>query len=238
MTKTSDMSNGPAMTSHRTIQDYGLERSYFPVDRRNMEFMEPYANPTGSIDPDWDGIGVESEINSSCAVSTSLNAYVTLSIFLTATENIGAYRFTPMRMREIIVDNYLAAGGNLKTLRFVGTKDIINITTHNQIERLFQRAGKDFNRPGLVELLPEHKEFTSDVLGNPFTRSIRSLLRHHEIEMGFAKMKRFIFLSKGLQPSDLAHEDRPELNLVIELCRPGDDGYPAEDSGEPQRNNI
>ncbi|KAI0547382.1 hypothetical protein F4679DRAFT_586602 [Xylaria curta] len=219
------------MASHRTILDYGLTRFDIHIERADMEFIEPYANPTGSLNPAWAGFSVENRmltINSFCAVSTSLNAYVTTAIFLTVSENIGAYRMTPMRMREMIVDNYLAAGGNLKTLRFVGTKSITNMTTRNQIERLFQRAGKDFTRPGSVEFRPEHKEFASDLLGNPFTRGISSLLRHHNIETGFAKMKRFIFLSKGLQPGDLVDDDKPELDLVIELARPGDDGFPND----------
>ncbi|TRX89385.1 hypothetical protein FHL15_009683 [Xylaria flabelliformis] len=226
------MTNTPATASRRTIQDYGLARYDLYVNPADLAFIEPYANPTGSLNPAWVGFSIEDKrntIGSFCAVSTSLNAYVTTAVFLTLSENIGANRLTPMRLREMIVDTYLAAGGNLNTLRFLGTKSIINIVTRNQIERLFQRAGKDFTRPGSIELLPEHKEFASDVLGNPFTRCIRSLLRHHEIETGFAKMKRFTFLSKGLLPDDRVDDDRPELSLVIELCRPGEDGYPAGD---------
>ncbi|KAI1753175.1 hypothetical protein F4782DRAFT_101001 [Xylaria castorea] len=228
------MLNAPATASRRTILDYGLLRFDLHVDRADLEFIEPYANPTGSLDPAWAGFSVETETNmisNLCAVSTSLNAYITTAVFLTLSENIGANRLTPMRLREMIVDTYLAAGGDLKTLRFVGTKSIINTVTRNQIEWLFRRVGRGFTRPGSVEFQSGHEEFISDVLGNPFTRCVHSLLRHHEIETGFAKIKRFIFLSKGLQPGDWVNDEQPELSLVIELCRPGDDGYPAgEDS--------
>ncbi|KAI8955810.1 hypothetical protein F4801DRAFT_599049 [Xylaria longipes] len=224
------MTNALATTSRRTIIDYGLLRFDLYVERADLEFIEPYANPTGS-DPVWAGYSVENEqntISSMFAVSTSLKVYVTMAVFLTLAENVGANRLTPMRLHEMIVDTYLAAGGDLKTLRFLGTKSIINTVTRDQVQRLFQRAGKDFTQPGSVEFRPGHTEFASAILGNPFTRCANSLLRHNEIETGYAKIKRFIFLSKGLQPGDWADDQEPQINLVIELCRPDDAGYPED----------
>ncbi|KAH8162888.1 hypothetical protein CIB48_g5364 [Xylaria polymorpha] len=222
------MTNALATASRRTIFDYGLVRFDFNIDRHDMEFMEPYINPNASADPAWVGFSIENGTNtlcSRCAVSTSLKAYVTTSSFLTLGEAIGANRITPMRLREMIVDTYLAAGGDLKTLQFIATKAIINTVTRDQVKLLFSRVGRDLTQKGSVEVWPWDEDFAVSTLGNPFTRCIHSLLQHNKIEMGDAKILRFIFLSEGLSPGEVPDDTQPILNLVIELNRPGGDWY-------------
>ncbi len=45
--------------------------------------------------------------------------------------------------------------------------------------------------------------------------------------MGKAKIKRVVFVSEG-PDGRYGLENGPELYLVVELCRPGDDGYPDD----------
>ncbi|KAI0436905.1 hypothetical protein F4803DRAFT_571775 [Xylaria telfairii] len=216
--------NALATASRRTISDYGLVRIGFSINRQDMEFMEPYINPLVSVDPAWVGFTIKNEANaicSICAVSTSLDAYVTTSSFLTLGEAIGANRITPMRLREMIIDTYLAAGGNLTTLQFLATKAIVNKVTRDQAKLLFSRVGRDITQKGSVEVRSWDEDFAVSTLGNPFTRCIHSLLQHHKREMGDAKIEKFIFLSEGLSPGKMPDDTHPILNLVIQLCRPG-----------------
>ncbi|KAI0485760.1 hypothetical protein F4859DRAFT_528728 [Xylaria cf. heliscus] len=222
------MANAPATAPRKTVLDYGLVRTSFPIEKDDITFMEPYVNPTGTLDPAWAGFSVDSKapaITNTCAVSTALGAYVTMSAFLTFSEEVGADRLTPMRLRDIIIDTYLAAGGSLETLRFVGTKGIINIATRRHAEQLFRRAGKDITQQGSVEFWPWDEAFASASLGNPFSRCIHGLLRDNQIETGHAKIKRFIFLSLGLPPGEKVDDIHPIMDLVIEICRPGENGY-------------
>ncbi|KAI0203185.1 hypothetical protein F4808DRAFT_55001 [Astrocystis sublimbata] len=220
-----------------------------PIERNgstwdSLKYIYPYANPAKTIDPAWKGFSVEHEripISSYGAVSTSLKVYVVHAVSLTLSEDEGADRLTPMRLREIIIDNYLAAGGDMRTWRFCGVSNIVNTVTRAQAKQLFTQLGLDFNKPSTAQVWHGTKAFPSAILGNPFTRCVLSLIRNHKWTTGQAKIKRIVFISGGLQPVDYVFDveadkmipeddsnDNPKLNLVIELFRPGDIGYPTD----------
>ncbi|TGJ84243.1 hypothetical protein E0Z10_g4536 [Xylaria hypoxylon] len=177
--------------------------------------MEPYTGPAGS------------DYSASWVISLPLNAYVTEYVALTDGHEIGGKRLTPMRYRDMMVDNYLDAGGDLKTWTYIGTRSIANMATRDLISNVFHAAGKDVDQPGSVEFLSDSSEFGNVAFGNPFTQGIQGLLREYEEDMGKAKIKRFIFISEGMcKEKDIYVY--PLLNLVVELCRPGDEGYPSD----------
>ncbi|KAI0539377.1 hypothetical protein GGR58DRAFT_238036 [Xylaria digitata] len=208
-----------------TISDFLLARAESCVEPKSLRFMNPYTNPKGKDDStSWESFGVfDGKIPLNYyVVSPSLKAYVTEYIVLTDGEAIGASRLTRMRHRDMMVDNYLAAGGDLKTWRYIGFYEIQNKPTRDLIEKSFRDAGKDFTQRGSIEFLPRDSEFTNVASGNPFTRGILSLLNKYEKDMGKAKIKRFIFISSG---GNILGVVNPKLYLVVELCRPGDNGY-------------
>ncbi|KAI0407998.1 hypothetical protein F4802DRAFT_620101 [Xylaria palmicola] len=211
----------------QTVSDYGLTRMRLPLGALSLEFMGPYIDPTGNAGrADWAAIAVVGEEETSlnvCGISPLLNAYVTMEAFLVDGQHLGAERRTPMRYADMMVDNYLSAGGDLRAWQFIGTHDIVHKATRDQINGLFQQAGMDLRDPGVVELLPDNEEFADVTLGNPFTGGVAKLLQKYKAELGNATMKRTIFISEGFEPwVPGSVEGSITLHLVIELCRPGD----------------
>ncbi|KAI1195268.1 hypothetical protein F5X97DRAFT_326640 [Nemania serpens] len=228
----------------QTISDYGLIREVIRSRLRSMDFMGPYTNPDGAIQSwAWTSYIIRplnDELMVSYSISTLFNAYVTEAAFLfeetptnrglppIPSQEVEAARLTPMRYRDMMLDSYLDAGGDLKKWRYIGVKSVMNGKAHASAVKCFRRAGKDFTQAGSVEVLPNDEESYSAALANPFTGGVRRLLGQHEKEMGYARMKRIIFISMGAMPRVMIGIGNPLIHLVIELCRPGDDGYPDD----------
>ncbi|KAI8634331.1 hypothetical protein F5Y19DRAFT_208727 [Xylariaceae sp. FL1651] len=211
-----------------TIEQHGLMRQSVPHYAQDTSFMERFID-TGShakYNTSWSTFrinDVKGEMLNWYAVSPSLQAYVTMCVGLVNGDQVDDERITLMRYRDMIVDNYLAAGGNLETLRYIGTKSIINEPSRLAIENIHSQAGEDFSRAGVVEFLPREKEFLDT---DPFARGIQSLVLHYANDTGGARVKRFIFISEGLKLGMTSPDlFNPSLHMVVELCRPGDEGY-------------
>ena len=162
-------------------------------------------------------------------VAPSLRTYITMYVELTEDDAIGAKRYTPMHYRDMMVDNYLTAGGDLRTWQYIGTNSIVNKPTRKLFEDVFQSRGIDSTQSGSVEFLPSDKRFADIMIANPFTRGIQGLLQKYERQMGNAKVKRLVFISDRVHRPFL-RGPKPEYNLVVELCRPGEDGYPNKEA--------
>jgi hypothetical protein len=223
-------SSSKGTTSRRTIADYNLVRKIDKFMARKIPFVEPYieSSDKSKFNDSWVGYSISNPDQELCyySVSIPLKAYVTYSVFLTSDDEVGSERITRMRYRDMMADNYLDAGGDLTTLRYIATKDILNISTRELIMQCFKQAGKNVAQAETVEFLPKDAAFDNTLMGNPFTRGIQGLLRQYEKEMGNAKIKRFIFISEGMRPDEEVSLSSPALHIVVELCRPGDDGYP------------
>ncbi|KAI1132624.1 hypothetical protein F5Y10DRAFT_197673 [Nemania abortiva] len=225
--KATDKGTDKGTVSRRTVSDYNLVRKPAIDQLMNWDvgFMELYLGPAGGapFSGSWKYYTVTNSRGNELnlyAVSTVFQAYVTDIVFLTFSDKIGSERYTDMRYRDMMVDNYLAAGGDLKTWRYIGARRVVNEPTVRLAKKCFERAGPEFVRDGAtLEFRPGDAEFETIVMGNPFTRGLLALLREYEKEMGNAKIKRFTFIS--LDPYDNS------IHLVIELYRPGDAGYPS-----------
>ncbi|KAI0102458.1 hypothetical protein GGR51DRAFT_290997 [Nemania sp. FL0031] len=231
------MSNPSQVTAPRpTVSDYGLVRRLLrpPHSRLDMGFIEQYMKRADieKYRVSWVEYGIDTGDGgftlASYSISTSLKAYVTEYVYLTLTDQAGSRRYTPMRFPDMMVDNYLAAGGDLKTWQYIGARNIVNDAVRALIQEGFQLAGSDFNRAGTVEFLPENPVFETTIMANPFMQGIRRILREYEQDMGKAKIKRVIFISLGRSGT----HDIPDFHAVIELYRPGDEGYPQGQATE------
>ncbi|KAI1163139.1 hypothetical protein F5B18DRAFT_672673 [Nemania serpens] len=215
---------------HQSISDYGLSRQVAKPRHRAMDFMGPYTNQVGENQSfAWASYTIrQSNSNHGIvfySVSTLFNAYVTEAAYLT-TEEEDDERVTPMRYRDMMLDSYLDAGGDLKDWRYIGAKALVNGETRASALECFRWAGKDFTQAGSVEVLPKDKEIFSTALANPFTGGVQRLLCQYEEEMGYARIKKIIFISMGVMPKAVVSLCNPLVHLVIELCRPDDHGYP------------
>ncbi|KAJ2995363.1 hypothetical protein NUW58_g1287 [Xylaria curta] len=227
---------------HQAFVDHGLIRVIIKFNPRDVKFINQYISLTGDTNPsEWISYSVENQIKrwdpdsgmdeslTVCAIAPAFNTYVTALAFTTLEEGIGAKRLTPMRLRDMMVSNYITAGGDLKTWRWIGTAAIINEVTRAHAMECFREAGKDLKQNGSVQLLHSDIRFAEHILSNPFTRGIQNLLREYRKETADARIKRIIFIADGI-PVDWEKTTwtgyMPRLYLVVELFRPGDEGYP------------
>ncbi|KAI0517258.1 hypothetical protein F5B22DRAFT_654909 [Xylaria bambusicola] len=219
-----------AASSRKPIEAYGLRRDGpGPAPKRDTAFMEPY---TGNVPENAEYINyrimLRDNVLCQYLASPQLRSYVTMYVELLMGGHRPFDRYTKMLYRDMMVDNYLDAGGDLKTWKYIGANHIINDTTRTLIQRVMQERGLNIEQPCSIDILPSDKEFAEVMDGNPFTRGIQGLLRKYEKDMGGAQVKRIAFIIQKQKafvmiPMTLHH-------LVVELCRPGEDGYPNETS--------
>lgn len=251
-----------ASSPKATISDFGLVRARTVWEPKDTAFIDPYlvhasmqsaprSSPAPPI-PQWStykitlpqpgstshGTSRSPNLLNGYAVSTSNNAYVTFCVQLTSLD--ASRRYTPMRYRDIIVDNYVSASSSscsssapLTQLRWLGVANILNTASRATFERIFQLSERDILSRGSVEIssslqlrsdYPRHKEFRKLLLADPFTRGVVALLKHHSQALGRASVKRFIFLSEGFDRGEFACKPSPlelRLDLVVELTRSG-----------------
>ncbi|KAJ3574367.1 hypothetical protein NPX13_g4385 [Xylaria arbuscula] len=212
----------------QVVEFYGLNRENFPLQAGSSEtkFMEPFTGPSKNAEYSSYRIHI---VNGASMlnwylISVSLHSYITMYVDLTRNETIGSERCSIMKYRDMMVDNYLNAGGDLRTWRYIGVNGITNRVTHHLVTELFQARGGDIRKPFSVEVAPGDKEFADVMVGNPFTRGIQGLLRQYEKEMGHARIKRFVFMTEYVERR-LNVNPKCECHLVVELCRPGESGY-------------
>jgi hypothetical protein len=119
----------------------------------------------------------------------------------------------------------------MKTWQYIATKGIVNAPARESIEATFTLAGSSCDEAGTLELWPNSKGFARCDTGSPFFRGIQGLLRQYEKEIGNAKIKKVIFILRGLGPATPYNLDNNlVLHMLVELCRPGENDINGEAS--------
>ena len=157
-------------------------------------------------------------------MSTKHRAYVTICMGLTDGEERGDLRLTEMRYRDMTIDNIVTTGGGdeaMTSLRFLATKFIMNDAARETIADCFRGCNKDITKPGDIEILPSDKCFEKCLKVNPFARGAKCMLKHRRDATAHAVIKRLIFISDGLKPSQKVDFMNPPLHMLCELEHPG-----------------
>ncbi|KAI0122091.1 hypothetical protein F4814DRAFT_446034 [Daldinia grandis] len=111
----------------------------------------------------------------SYSISIPNRAYVTHSV------TMGNMQEPRMKHRDMIVDNYKAAGGDLATLKRIGVCIVTNLSAYDCIE------AAEPNNPGWPEL----------VNGNPFLEGQLKMLREYSKEFNSARIKKVTVSANG-----------------------------------------
>ena len=180
------------------------------------------------------------------AVSLDLCAYVVTSVFLTSGDGPFADRRTEMRHRDMMVDNYIAAGGDPKTWRWLGVASVLNGSAMRAFGATFEEKGMDFTEPCTLEFSPHDPDPATQRLvacnrDNQCVRGVESLVRRYGDElMGGARVKRFIFVSDGYPDwikDELGNNSvlppgtaNPDVHMLVEFFRPGEEGHPTPEA--------
>jgi hypothetical protein len=225
MANTSDQE---PLESRPRCEEYGLKREEVEYDPFSCpDFLEEFVGETEwkswAITRIDDGSGKtpysDKKINT-YATSVERGAYITYSIDTTQGDTQGAPRITDMKHRDLIIDNWLSAGGNLHDLTFVGTSIIINKFGVLAAKHAFLVEGLDFVHGGQVEMYPDDELYNGCVMSNPFVagqgRLAKSLGR---------RIKRFIFITlpdyyTEDETFDPFGDDEPICHLVMEMAKP------------------
>ncbi|KAI1813098.1 hypothetical protein GGS20DRAFT_586877 [Poronia punctata] len=225
----------------KTVESFQLVRLpwcyYDPAFE--ADFMEPYIGPVNA--ERWkshtimeQGEGPATEVEKLhkhlClyAVCPGAQAYVVSSVFLAHGTYPYAERRTAMKHRDLVVDNYIHDGGDLKTWRWMGINTIFNAAVRQAVKKTFAERSMDWARKGVVEFSPQDQAAEKLVecnRSNEFVRSVESLLAKYGEDMGHAKVKRYIFISSGIPEWAFEGICFPPVHMVVEFCRPGEDGY-------------
>ncbi|KAI0119985.1 hypothetical protein GGR51DRAFT_495846 [Nemania sp. FL0031] len=151
-----------------------------------------------------------------------------------------------MRYRDMIADNYVSACASaldpksnpsapLSKLRWLGVANILNESSRSTFAQIFRLRGHDILNRGSVEIRPATDLNDANpsaaylwdlLLHDPFTRGVLALLHHRARDVGYAFVKRIIFISHGYEGREHSGEPSPlelRLDLVVELARGGDD---------------
>ncbi|KAI0389711.1 hypothetical protein F5Y17DRAFT_109765 [Xylariaceae sp. FL0594] len=232
-----------ALTHRPTIEDFGLVRLLYPhFDIEEIMYLSPFVwlghpnpneptpwRPSIIADPDRirqsdDELGIPSHYRLSLyAVCPALGIYSVTSVFPPIDDDgaVGAYASRraaeEMRPGDMMLDNYVAAGGNPRTWRWVGFGSDAVRADRGALRAMaanFEAAGVDWlgsTTRVSVEYAPSER--IGIVHHNEYTRSVASLIAQHgATHMGGARIKRVIFVSRGgyEMPHDYYYTEYPE----------------------------
>ncbi|KAI0133932.1 hypothetical protein BJ170DRAFT_179722 [Xylariales sp. AK1849] len=119
-----------------------------------------------------------------------------------------------MRHRDMIIDNYASAGGDPKTLKYLGVMSIDNEFARDAAKAEFVYQEKDYLSACQVEITPGSYTFAGCILENPFVSSHVSLAR----DLG-GEVQRIVFISEGFGGPGKPGAWDPKLHMMIELDR-------------------
>ncbi|KAI1808651.1 hypothetical protein F4811DRAFT_548656 [Daldinia bambusicola] len=182
----------------RSITDYNLFRVYNDSEPMFLRDMLEY-------------MGAE-YIEDASDISLPNFAYVINTV------NMWYMPEPTMKHRDIIVDNYKAAGGDLSTLRRIGVSFIVNTSVYGCIEAAFAVRGRVF--PEIGE--PDSPGWRELVRGNPFLRGQQKMLREYSAEFKNARIEKVTVAARGkndlidihllFMVTHLAHDEEGKAN--------------------------
>ncbi|KAI1646927.1 uncharacterized protein F4817DRAFT_316328 [Daldinia loculata] len=217
-------------SSHgRSIGQYYLTRDSFGNEPLWLDEMQEYMEVDNATDTNtWETLFIRWGARTVTSYSVSLPnfAYVVHSV---AMSNMPRPR---MKHRDVIVDNYRAAGGNLATFQRIGVSFINNTSAYDCIEAAFAARGLQFPDMGSMVINlplygpsgvlrrssePNSTGWSKLFNGNPFLEGQQKMLREYSREFNNARIKKVTIA---------AHEkfgmiDMNLLLMVTHLTRDG-----------------
>lgn len=225
--------NEASSDTRPTCEAFGIRRIQHEVCSENATFLSEFLEKD-SLWTEWELKLEKQEYGHILLYSTSVSSggYVTHEAWLTVGRGDKVKRATEMKGRDMIVDNWIAAGGNLRDLKCIGTSNIINQDAIYAAEAEFALQNKDWWQGGQVELIPTDALYNTCVMTSPFIGGLDKLAK----SLG-RRIKRFVFISREERADNAPPIDYREMeggspywDLVMEMTDPDE-----PDSIEPGR---
>ncbi|KAJ4417873.1 hypothetical protein N0V82_005930 [Gnomoniopsis sp. IMI 355080] len=219
----------------RTIEEYGMRRLPVTFTPDMVDFMAPYFAVPGQ----WKAYeirgsnygGSEDTQFNSYAVNIEAEAYCNFSVKTQDEQDSESNRLTRIDYRDMIIDNYAAAGGGSAEMKVLGTRNILDKDTRKMVEDAFKSKKKDPTKPGSVRLGSSEAPFNDFAILQPFARNHTSVDKQYDLSTGFAEISEFIICSEGLKAGETTKSgDSPVYHLITLLQPPHDkDAKTAEE---------
>jgi hypothetical protein len=197
------------MPEHPSVEDFQLTREYdqHPFDC-SFAFMNPFVKQSCT----WSTFCIlteDEEIVHEYAVSVEDQAYIIRNVQL-MTLVYPNRRLTRMHLSQMIVDNWVAAGGDPADLQSIGVAMIENADARESITRVLELHQMT---DGELVITSESLGWEDCLLNNPFMKSAK----YAAAGLGELAGVDMVVERATLSVSDLAYCNEPEMSMVIEL---------------------
>lgn len=156
------------------------------------------------------------------AINIEAGAYCTLSKALEEDDMKGVVKTDS---RNMIIDNFAAAGGDPAEMKVLGTRNILNTSARTQIEKAFKSKQQDHTKSGSIRLDASEASFNACAILDPFEKDHSCEISDCGRGLGFAEPSAFLAISEGLQNSQTGDGTKsPAYHLValLEPSKPSD----------------
>ncbi|KAK9425194.1 hypothetical protein SUNI508_03334 [Seiridium unicorne] len=199
------------MSRLRDVDGFKLIRKPFTWNVPEFyAFVDAYVGP----DCEWQSYDVMTEnvdIVHTCSISTKYGVYVVWNTQL-VNKAEPHDRLTIMRLHQMIMANYVAAGGDLGALRYVAFHRIRNAAVRQSILDEIGRQRQDQSTP---QVIVKPSSFTWSVCEkkSPVIRSVGNLAQQLWGVTGKDWVIRQVVMLSGA----LLHDPYPTFHMVIEI---------------------
>jgi hypothetical protein len=209
---------------HYTIEAAGLVREPAMMHLHSLNFIEEYIQGTIGDGSKWQRYNVLDGYGTICcsySVSVEDGAYIThwVDTNILASNN-------QIKYRDMIIENYRDAGGDPKTLEFIGTQFIINREAQDAVRATFASVQIDYKSalksqvkimPGPYGTWDDCKEITER---NPFAEGPLKMVAERQAALGVnVRVSRMHVIAVQDEPfvnSGVEHN----FHMIVRLMRP------------------
>lgn len=208
------------MTPRRkTVEECGMKRTPTIFSPDMVEFMTPYLAVPGK----WRAYEIRGSKRSGhdntqfnhYALNIEAGAYCTLSLKSHKKDYPKDLKKTDYR--DMIIDNYAAAGGDPTEMKILGTRNISNSSARTTMEEIFKSMQQDPLKPDSIRLDANEASIKACAILEPYTKDHSCLDNNCGQHLGFAEPTAFIAFSEALQPEETQDNTHGPAYHVIAL---------------------
>lgn len=187
-----------------------------------VEFMAPYLAIPGK----WRAYEVRGSTRSGhkntqfnhYALNIEAGAYCTLSI--TPHEEHDSKGMKKIDYRDMIIDNYAAAGGDPAEMKVLGTRNILNGSARNTMEETFKSMQQDPLKPISIRQDASEASFKACAILEAYKKDHNCLVSDCGQHLGFVEPSAFIAFSEALPVEETGgNTDSRAYHLIALLGR-------------------
>lgn len=214
------------MTPRRkTVEECGMKRTPTTFSPDMVEFMTPYLAVPGK----WRAYEIRGSKRSGhdntqfnhYALNIEAGAYCTLSLKTHKEDDLKDLKKTDYR--DVIIDNYAAAGGDPAEMKILGTRNISNSSARSTIEETFKLIQQDPLKPDSIRQDASETPLRACAILEPYKKDHSCLDNNCGQHLGFAEPSAFIAFSEALQPEETQDNTNGPAYHLIALLRQSDE---------------